>query len=270
MRTYTTTRDPWQEISQNFDRCRTIVRGSSAIYETPEYRIRYYPGQRTAEIRDWELGGFSQIQKYAAQWLEAHDAPATPAPIIGINTDLFCAFNNVYRGGYYIDVSAAHWQTAYFLGIIPERFYRKFLKKKYVRNAMIGSLAATTYVYEWEKGQGKRLIEVQKNPNAGAYWAISSFVAERMGLSQQEAFFYWVDCLYTPFADAIDFLKNSFPPGYSFHEKRFMKVSFDPAKAAAYAVLNRGEPPRPYYFSRNFAFFDTEATETTLQKTRKP
>jgi hypothetical protein len=102
-----------------------------------------------------------------------------------------------------VDIDQAYWETAYQLGIIPEKLYVKGCKgniSKKCRLTALGSLARKKYKYTYK---GDKLVDqiVDREPLLENLWftickRVSDVMHEVIDALGKDFVFYWVDGIY--------------------------------------------------------------------------
>lgn len=258
MKQVVTYSDPWPTLRDMYDHLIIHQKGNSIIYHLPDRENIRYIADRSIRAPKKKMFAFAKIKKLAREYIELHDLPPGPGQklnIIGKNSHLLDLFPT-YFGGYYADVAGAYWETAFLLGVIDSKFYESLKDEKFLRNACIGSLATKTYIWEYSReSRSKKLIQTVPNPCESVYYLIANFVAERMDFVAKEGFLYWVDCIYSPYADMADRIKGAFPRQFRFTEKTFVSLRYDRENETVFTKLPN-TPIRPYMFSRAQQFFE--------------
>lgn len=100
-----------------------------------------------------------------------------------------------------LDIVKAYYNAAFILGYISEPFYNECLKlPKFIRLALIGSIATNKLIYNYEKGQLKGDVETDFNKDLRRAWFhIVHYVDECLfdfyKLSGKNFLLYWVDAI---------------------------------------------------------------------------
>lgn len=102
-----------------------------------------------------------------------------------------------------VDIDQAYWETAFQLGIVPEKLYAKGCKgniSKKCRLTALGSLARKKYKYTYK---GDKLIDqvVDREPLLENLWftickRVSDVMHEVINTLDKDFIFYWVDGIY--------------------------------------------------------------------------
>lgn len=101
----------------------------------------------------------------------------------------------------YIDVNGAYWKTAYNLGVINFRIYKRGLDvDKVVRLASLGSLAKRKDIWTFDGKDFKKQKAVHSNTTENIWFAICKRVSDVMSEIAKKIgsnfVFYWVDGIY--------------------------------------------------------------------------
>lgn len=106
-----------------------------------------------------------------------------------------------YENTIELDIVKAYYYTAYILGFIGKDFFLKCLElPKYIRLALIGSIATNKLIYNYEKGELIGGVENENNPELRKAWfKIVHYVDECLfdfyKLSGENFLLYWVDAI---------------------------------------------------------------------------
>lgn len=249
--------DPWVHIRDEFETIQIIQRGQSVKYKLPNGLILKYFRDPAPGVRKRKMYAFQKVRKDALIWIEGHDGDdRIREKIVGKNEHLLGEYPT-YFGSYYFDVKAAYWETARMFGVISEETYEEFKDEKFLRNACIGALASKTLVFQYDrKTRRKELIETIENPTRTAYYSISNFISERMRAVSSQGFMYWVDCIYTPFSDVSDLLRDCFPKDFDFTKKICKSLRYDKQNQIIFTKLEGDTKTRPYYFCKSHNFLE--------------
>lgn len=256
MRQVSTRRDPWHDPGFRQTVYRIRQKGSRlTYYRTDGYNVVYDPNPQGAKGGP-KMQAFQQVRAAAREWFEAHPMEGKPLfPYVGKNDNLLNQFPR-YMGGYYVDVSCAYWRTAFNMGVINRELFERWRKDKYIRNAAIGALASKSVYYSYDPETDTREFEgIERESTANVYYHIVNDVGQKMQDLQQEGFFYWVDCIYSPFGDIGKEIRSRFPRNFEFHENEFVSLTYIKPEETIYTKF-RGKRPKPYHFQRRAAFFE--------------